>query len=166
MTGNTEKVANAIKEALSGEDVTLVKAENVDPSSLKAYDLAFIGSGTYAGTTGKSVKTLLKDVEELPANIALFYTHASENPGLHGMTLKKVKKMLSKKGCTACAEFDCRGEPKDAGAAQRQKMMLESLPPEKRKELEEANKRLKGHPNAEDLENAKSFAVSIMKSLK
>ena len=45
------------------------------------------------------------------------------------------------------------------------KSMLDRLPPEKRKEAEEHQKRHKGRPNEEDLENAKKFAQLIVKKL-
>ena len=43
--------------------------------------------------------------------------------------------------------------------------MIDKLAPEKRKEAEEHQKRLKGRPNEEDLENAKKFAQFIFKKL-
>ena len=42
------------------------------------------------------------------------------------------------------------------------KSMLENLPPKKRKEAEEHQKSLKGHPNKDDLENAEKFAKAII----
>ena len=43
--------------------------------------------------------------------------------------------------------------------------MVERLPPEQRKQAEEHQKRLKSHPNEEDLENAKEFAQSLILKL-
>jgi hypothetical protein len=45
------------------------------------------------------------------------------------------------------------------------KAMLDRLPPEQRKKAEEHQQRLKGHPDEEDLENAKEFAQLIIKNL-
>ena len=41
-TGNTEKVANSLKEGLEDEVVDLVPINNVEPSSLKNYDLKLL----------------------------------------------------------------------------------------------------------------------------
>lgn len=46
-TGNTEKVAKAIKEGITGHEVDLLNVKGIDPSSLGSYDLAFVGSGIF-----------------------------------------------------------------------------------------------------------------------
>ncbi|KKK40816.1 hypothetical protein LCGC14_0690350 [marine sediment metagenome] len=60
--------------------------------------------------------------------------------------------------------WDCMGENIGIPEVTRQ-AMLERLPSEQRKQAEEHQKRLKGHPNEEDLENAKKFAQSILQNL-
>ncbi|MCK4480892.1 MAG: hypothetical protein KAV01_10225 [Candidatus Lokiarchaeota archaeon] len=42
---------------------------------------------------------------------------------------------------------------------------MKNLPPEKRKEMEEHFRVVKGHPNVEDLENAKKFAQLIVNKI-
>ena len=160
-TGNTEAVAKAINEALAGEEVTLKKVEEVDPSGLKSYDLVLLGSGIYAGRFNKTVKKLLKSTEELPPKVALFYTHATIDPKTYQPFPRKIRKILEKGACTICAEFECLGENKGGTEEQRQ-MMLQNLAPEERKKAEEQMQKLKGHPNAEDLENAQQFAKSLL----
>ena len=47
-TGNTKKVAKAIKEGIKEHDVDLISLNELDLLSLKSYDLAFLGSGIFA----------------------------------------------------------------------------------------------------------------------
>ncbi|KKM95456.1 hypothetical protein LCGC14_1188050 [marine sediment metagenome] len=151
-TGNTEKVANSLKAGLMGEVVDLTPIKDVDPSSLKNYDLVFLGSGIYAIRVNKSLSELLSATEELPPNFAFFCTHASLNMYQDGF--KIVKRKLAKTGSEIIDVFDCMGE--NIGIPEvKKKEMLERLPPEKQKEAEEHQNRLKGRPNAEDLEKAK-----------
>ncbi len=62
-TGNTEKMANFIKEGIESEDVQAVlrKAEDADPGELLDYDGVIIGSPTYYGAMAWEVKKLLDD---------------------------------------------------------------------------------------------------------
>ena len=48
-TGNTEKVANAIRKGLEGEGATatLVRVEKAEPEELYDYDLVFLGAPSY-----------------------------------------------------------------------------------------------------------------------
>ncbi|MCJ7651570.1 MAG: flavodoxin domain-containing protein [Candidatus Lokiarchaeota archaeon] len=43
-TGNTEKIAVAIKNGLEEQEVDLIPVKEVDPTSLNSYDLVFLGS--------------------------------------------------------------------------------------------------------------------------
>ena len=161
-TGNTEKVANSLKEGLEGENVDLKPIKDVDPSSLKNYDLVFLGSGIYASRVNKSLSELVSATDELPKKFVFFCTHASLNMYQDGF--KVVKRKLAKKGSEIIDVFDCMGENTGIPEATR-KAMIENLPPEKQKEAEEHQNRLKGRPNAEDLEKAKEFAKSLIKKM-
>lgn len=161
-TGNTEKVAESIKKGLKGENVEIKPVKDVDPSSLKDYDLMFLGSGIYASRVHKSLVELVNSAQELPSSFAFFCTHASLNSYQDGFKL--VKRKLGKTDSNIVGIFDCMGESIGIPESTR-KSMLERLPPEKRKEAEEHEKRLKGRPNEEDLENAKMFGQTIVKKL-
>ncbi|MHA1379647.1 MAG: flavodoxin family protein [Candidatus Helarchaeota archaeon] len=149
-TGNTEKVATSIAEALKEHEVMLCNAKDVDPISLKDYEVVFLGSGTYAASCGKFVKKLIKKADSLPPKFALFYTHASPGPN---KCFYRVKKELDKKKSTVIAEFECLGATKPT------KEQLEVMTPEQKA----AYKILSVHPNEEDLENAKQFAKDVVK---
>jgi len=160
-TGNTKKIAKAIKESISGHEVDLLPVKEVEPANLKLYDLVFLGSGIYASRVHKTLSDLLDATQELPPKFVFFDTHASKEGYQDGFKLVKRKIGNS---ATIIAEFDCCGN--NIGISEEmQKAMLERLPPEKRKEAEEHQKWLKGRPNDEDLENAKKFTQAIINKL-
>lgn len=161
-TGNTEKIAKSIGEGLKGEYVDLKSVKDVDSSSLKNYDLIFLGSGIYASRVDKSLSQLINAADELPKKFVFFCTHASLDMYQDGFKL--VKKKLAKVDSEIIDTFDCMGDNIGIPEATR-KAMLNGLPPEKRKEAEQHQERLKGRPNAEDLKNAKKFAQLIIKKL-
>ena len=161
-TGNTEKVGNAMKEALDeeGQDVTAIHAKEVDPSSLKSYDLVVIGTPILGASIGKYAKALLTKVE-LPPKIAFFYTHQQDKlyPKAFGIKAKK----LEKEGTTkVMGEFECIGDALGMSDALKEKL-LGAMTPEQRKDAEKHFEAIKGRPNAEDLEKAKEFAKSLIK---
>ncbi|MHA1147949.1 MAG: flavodoxin family protein [Promethearchaeota archaeon] len=159
-TGNTEKIAIAMKDALTNHEVELVKAKDMESENLKYYDIVALGSGIYAGKINKSILDLIKKAGNLPPKFILFNTHASPEHYQH--SFKRVKKIIDNAGAEVIGEWDCRGDniglPKEM-IEQR----LASLPPEERKKAETSQKDLKGRPNEEDLKNAKEFITSIVK---
>jgi len=161
-TGNTEKVAISLKEGLEGEDVDLVPINNVTPSSLKNYDLIFLGSGIYASRVNKALSELISAADELSSKFVFFCTHASLDSYQDGF--KIVKRKLNKTTSEIIDTFDCMGDNIGIPEATR-KAMLEKLPPDQKKQAEEHQKTLKGRPIASDLERAKNFAKALIKKL-
>jgi flavodoxin len=159
--GNTEKVAQSICKGCEGQEVEIKPIKEVDPSTLGDYDLVFLGSGIYASRVNKSLADLIGAATELPPKFVFFNTHASKKPYQDGF--KVVKQKIEEKS-EIVAEFDCCGDNIGIPEAMRNSM-LERLPPEKRKEAEEHQEWLKGRPNAEDLENAKQFALSLIQKI-
>jgi flavodoxin len=162
-TGNTEKIAKSMKEGLVDYDVELIRAKDVDPSTLSSYDIAFLGSGVYASRIDKSILTMIKKaVPELPAKLAYFCTHASLK--LFQEPFKRITGVIKKHDCEIIGEFDCVGEnlgiPLD-----KQLAMLDNLPEAQREKAIKDMEKMKGRPNEMDLENAKNFAISLVKKL-
>lgn len=160
-TGNTEKVAKSMKEGLNeeGQDVTLMSAKEVDPSSLKSYDLVILGTGVYGGQVGKSLQTIVKNATELPSKIILFSTHMQ--PNVSPKFFNRLKRTIEKANSTLIAEFDCVGEDKAVPKALMEKM-LGSMPPEQRSQTEKWMESIKGRPDDKDLQKAKEFAKSLL----
>jgi len=159
-TGNTEKVAISMKEALANEEVDLLPVKDVNPSNLITYDLIFLGSGVYASRVHNSVVNLIKNAPALPSKFAFFCTHQSLK--FYQKPFDKINKIFEKNNCKLLGTFDCVGEnlgiPKET-----QKAMLNRLPEDQRKKAEEDWKKSKNRPNNDDLEKAKKFAQSIIK---
>jgi len=159
-TGNTEKVAQNIAEGLETETVELKKVEDADPLILKNYDLVVLGSGIYGGKLNKKVLDFMKQVSEYPPKFAFFNTHQSATS--YQKVFKRIRTKLEENESKVIGEFDCVGEnlgmPKETILG-----MLEKLPPEERKRQEAKIKETVGHPNEQDLENAKAFGKSLIK---
>lgn len=66
-SGNTEKMASLISDALKeeGVDVTLKAVDSVEVDELKAFDGIIIGSPTYYGTMAYQIKRLLDESVKL-----------------------------------------------------------------------------------------------------
>ena len=60
--GNTEKIAQAIGEAVGGE-VEVLHAGAADPSELKTVDLLFVGAPTHGGRASPGMQGFLKKLE-------------------------------------------------------------------------------------------------------
>lgn len=161
LSGNTEKVANYIKNGLENYEVDLIKIDDVDPLLIKNYDLVLLGSGVYAGSVHKSVKKLIKSIEVFPPKFALFDTHSSEDPAHHKDAFKKIKKTILKNNCEIIGEFDCLGENK--GISEEQQLEhIKNLPDDKQIEAKKQLERIKGRPNQEDLKKAMDFVKTLI----
>lgn len=159
-TGNTEKVAKSIAEGLEDQDVETLKVQDADPSKLKNYDLVVLGSGIYAGKLSNKITNFMKEVTEYPPKFAFFNTHQSATA--YQKAFKRIRGKLEESGSEVIGEFDCIGEnlgiPKETVLG-----MLAKLPPEERKRQEKKIEQTVGHPDAQDLENAKAFGKSLIK---
>ena len=115
MYGNTQKIAQAIGEGLTGE-VKVVRIGEADQSELKTCDLLILGSPVHGGRATPALDTFIK---QLPANslegisVAAFDTRfESEEQGV-GLRLlmsviryaaQRIAKALEKKGGVLVAE--------------------------------------------------------------
>ena len=162
-TGNTEKVANSMKDGLTDHDVDIITIKDVDPKTLNSYDIVFLGSGVYASRIDKSAVTLIKKAgPDLPAKFVYFCTHASLK--LYQEPFKRITTIIKEHNCEIIGEFDCVGEnlgiPLDTQLA-----MLERLPEDQREKANKDRENIKGRPNKTDLENARLFAITLIKNL-
>ena len=162
-TGNTEKVANSMKEGLTDHNVDVIPVKGVEPKTLKSYDIVFLGSGVYASRINKSVLTLIKKaIPDLPAKLVYFCTHMSLK--LYQEPFKRINNIAKEHNCEIIGKFDCVGEnlgiPSDT-----QLGMLKKLPEDQKEKAINDMETTKGRPNEMDLENAKNFATSLIKNL-
>ncbi|MHA1688043.1 MAG: flavodoxin family protein [Promethearchaeota archaeon] len=162
-TGNTEKIARAIRDALSDHEIDLLSVNEADNTPLNKYDVLFLGSGVYGSIASNAlVKFIISSVSALPKKIALFCTH--ESLQFYQRPFKRLEKVVQKQGCSIIGEFDCLGENLGMKMEDRMKI-IESLPPEKKEDAKKSLDISKGRPNEEDLNNAKRFALEIIKKV-
>ncbi len=98
-TGNTEKLAKAVSEALN------VAAETVDKPLEEKVDLLFLGSSVYAAGVDDEVKEFLENNKDNIGTLVNFSTAA-----LLPSTYNQVKKLAEALDIEVCdKEFHCRG---------------------------------------------------------
>ena len=163
-SGNTEKVAKAMQEALINEEVTLIPVSEAKPDDFETWDIVFLGSGVYGGMIGKNLRQFMKRVVNLPEKFVLFTTHSSNEYETHIKAFNKIRRSIQESNSQVIAEFDCLGENKSI-TPERRELFLQNLAPEKQKEALEFMEKLKGHPNADDLEDAKKFVIDLMNKI-
>jgi flavodoxin len=151
-TGNTQKVAEAIYETLDG-DRTLTPIEEIQ--AIEAYNLVFVGFPVHSHSVPYRVEEFLKKV---PPNkkVALFCTHGSLTGGRLSREAIEYATILAAKA-KILGTFSCRG-----------RVSLEALTalsksPEHVAWTEMAAS-ASTHPDASDLEDARSFA-RVVKTL-
>ncbi|MFX0203703.1 MAG: flavodoxin family protein [Candidatus Hodarchaeota archaeon] len=101
--GNTEKIAQAIGGAITGE-VQVLRMGEVKPSELKTLDLLIVGSPTHAGRATPAMRDFLKKVSEPDIqgiNVAVFDTRLTARwVKIFGFAAGKIARNLKKKGGT------------------------------------------------------------------
>ncbi|HON81728.1 MAG TPA: flavodoxin family protein [Methanoregulaceae archaeon] len=130
---NTEKVAKTMAEAMKA---TLKKVDEVGPEEIARYDLVGFGSGIYMGKYHKSLFKLLKKVPRLDKDVFLFHTAGGPDEKYD----KRMEELLTGKGARIVGKFRCPGAAGLLGFTW-------------------ANK---GHPDVQDLENARAFAKRLV----
>jgi flavodoxin len=148
-TGNTEKVARAIYEAIGATKEILPVDEVKDPTG---YDIIFCGFPVHAHSVPLSIENFIKMIPP-GKKIALFTTHGSLRGGeLATTSIEHAVSLASK--LKVLGTFGCRGkvDPK----------VIEALlqKPEHRVWAETA-KSAAIHPDESDLEDARHFAKKV-----
>ena len=99
--GNTEKIAQAIGEAIAGE-VEVLRLGEVNPSELGTFDLLIIGSPTHGGRPTPAMQDFLGKVQALAlegVNLAAFDTRLSKRwVGIFGYAAGRIAGSLKGKG--------------------------------------------------------------------
>ena len=98
--GNTEKIAQAIGEAIGGE---VRRAGQVSPSDVKGFDLVIVGSPTMGGRPTEAIQALLKAVGAAlrGVNVAAFDTRlTSKWVRIFGYAAPRIAGSLKEMGAT------------------------------------------------------------------
>jgi flavodoxin I len=101
--GNTEKIAQAIGDAISGE-VGVLRVGEVDVSRLKDFDLLLVGAPTHGGRASPPMREFLDRIQA-PAlegiNVAAFDTRLTTRwVKIFGYAAGRIAKSLKEKGGT------------------------------------------------------------------
>ena len=160
-TGNTGKIAKGIwEEASQANEADLKKLEDVEAAGFAGYDFIFIGSPLHSANLAAQVKEFLTDIQAGSGQkMAGFITHfapAYPDQDMEGFT-GPIKTACNEKGIEYKGCFDCQGA------------LTESLHGPVQKKLNLSDEQWKGmvnqmtgHPNDEDVANAKAFASEVL----
>jgi flavodoxin len=110
-----------------------IKAGDVTTSPLDDAKILFLGSGTYGGKPGEAMMKFIGSGNFSGRKVAIFGTSGSSAGGQK--MIGAMADILKQKGATIVGSYHCRG-----------KFLLVNW----------------GHPNKEDLDNAKKFAREML----
>jgi flavodoxin I len=92
--GNTEKIAQALGEAIGGQ---VLRVTEVNTTDLKGFDLLIVGSPTHGGFPSEGIHSLLKAPLALKGvNVAAFDTRTRTT--IFGYAAPKIARSLEKNG--------------------------------------------------------------------
>jgi flavodoxin len=139
---NTEKIAKVMAKVL---DAQIKWPDQIDPKELADYDMVGFGSGIYGE---KHHKLLLDLADKLPQvtnrKAFIFSTSAIMGKDKVAGDHKRLKEKLKSKGYIIVDEFACKGFNTNSF-------------------MKYFGGMNKGRPNAQDLENAREFALNLKK---
>jgi flavodoxin len=137
--GNTEKVALAIAQAMNCQAVKLTENFDAKSLSLECYDTVLLGTGIRGGEPYLELMNFVKTANlGVDKRFLLFMTWGAGVGASHKLTYQIVKKVLEEKGQKLDPDFFiCFGQT--FGFSKR------------------------GHPNADDLAEAKKWATEKLK---
>jgi len=146
---NTEKIARSMAKVLDAE---IKKPSEVDPSSLKDYDLVGFGSGVYSAQHHPSFIDLVEKLPGSPGKRAFLFTTTGApriaiNDEFIRKNHKKIRDVLEAKGYEIVGEFSCRGWNTNSF-------------------LKFFGGLNRGRPNEEDLKLAERFAIDIKNKMR
>ena len=160
-SGNTEKIAKAIcEEAAQANKADLKKLEDITPGDVAGYDFIFIGSPLHSGSLAAPVKECLGLIQASSGQkMAGFITHfapAYPEQDMDGFA-EPIKAACKEKGIEYKGCFDCQGalaEPMHEAVQKKLNLSDE--------QWADMVKQMTGHPNEEDLANAKACAKEVL----
>ncbi|MFC9995615.1 flavodoxin family protein [Nocardia sp. NPDC127526] len=137
--GNTKRVAEVIGEVL---DARIVEPDQVDPAELAGYDLIGFGSGIFNMNFHPRLREFIRTLPAGPRGKAFVFCTSGfpDPPILHYR--RNLADRLEQQGFEVIGGFSCRG--------------FDTWLP-----LRLVGGVKKGHPNAEDLAQARAFAEAL-----
>jgi len=173
-TGNTRRVAEAIREEVSarGFACALRDLTELTPSDLADYDLVFVGSACHSASLAEPALKLLEGVNSSAGfTLAGFATHSVAPPGSSVGSRTLYEKwagncrLAFEKACENSSVgflgyFGCQGAP----SPPIEEFIHQTIITDPN-EWEEYVTSVRSHPDAADIASAKQFAVNILDSI-
>lgn len=156
MTGNTQKVAQAIREALKGEEVVHFGG----PETVPEADLYLVGSWTDKGLCHQSVADFLKSLKG--KTLAYFGTAGfGGSDEYYALLFQRISGLIPPEN-RVLGSFYCQGKM-PAAVRQRYEKLLAEHPGDKQMEenLENYDRAL-SHPDEKDLAQAGEWAKEMV----
>ncbi|NHJ48645.1 MAG: hypothetical protein FK733_12745 [Asgard group archaeon] len=173
ITGKTKIIAEAIYEGIKDSaKVKLKKLSEFNPTDFNNYDVIFTGAPCHDSDVAKSVKKLLNEIPENPQfKLAGFVTHSCyplEKGGKYielfekwvGKCSKTFDSITKEKKLEFLGFFRCMG----AASAPIENFINKEIITDE-KEFQEFLIESRKHPDENDIKNAHSFALKIIKAL-
>jgi flavodoxin len=150
-TGNTQKLAQAIYDAITGSDKNMAPLAKVEGADV--FDVYFVGFPVQGGSVPSPAEKFLKGIPE-GKQVVIFATHGSLRGGQLAITAFHHAIALAPQ-TNIIGTFGCRGEVKES--------IIEALleKPAHRGWAMEAQSAA-GHPDDADLEDAREFTKMMM----
>jgi flavodoxin len=154
-TGNTEKIAEQIYDAIDLEDKAFinVKSEKKIPQA----DVYFVGFPIHQKNCGMKIVDTLEQIEE--GKVALFATCGMKPTGKYQQKLEDSLSIWLSDEVEYLGMFLCQGK-----TTSKQKEYFYDANPEYREKISEMMEEGEAHPNEEDLEDAFHYAKDILQS--
>ena len=160
-SGNTEKIANAIwEESSRANEADLGKLEEIQAGDFVGYDFVFIGSPLHSANLAIPVKEFLTNIQAGSGQkMAGFITHFA--PAYPDQDMEKftepLKTVCQEKGIEYKGCFSCQGALTESlHEAVQKKLNLNE------EQWADMVKQMTGHPNEEDVANAKACAREVL----
>lgn len=158
LTGNTERVARAVYEALPEPKTIAPVADAPDPAG---FDFVAIGYWVDKGMPDSRAQKFMATVQG--AHVGLFGTLGAEPDSDHAKEcIRKGEELMA--GNIVHGSFLCQGriDPKIIEAMQKMAADVHPMTPERIARIKEAEK----HPDEQDLANAREAFAGIIQSAK
>ena len=160
LTGNTEKIARTISEAIPFEKEIYSVNESYN---LDEYNLIAIGYWVNKGICDNKVKQILENIEN--KNIVLFGTLGAKDSGHYYESTKKRIEEIVPSNNKILGHFLCQGKI-DERLTERYKEMLKKNPDDEHiKQQLQNHVEASSHPDFNDIEMAKDFINNIIKEI-
>ncbi len=162
-TGNTGKIARAISEELGSDcSIDMKSTEESADINLNEYDVLFIGSPIIAATLAEPVKEFITTLHDSASYaVAGFITRSSNNEEKYMNGINLIKDTCRNNDISYSGCFNCIGAM-DPEAYD----FIKEIMGFSDAEWEEKVQLMKGHPNNDDVNDAKKFARDVIDAIK